>query len=132
MGDQDKITIIEGPPPTFELDNDPWLAGLTEGPAPSQVAMCRVRAANGPSLVERCYRAWRDGHSISLEYRNEDGLTQLAPIVAARWAELAEGHVLILWLRLEQGEIEVEIELGIDDIDEDFDEPEDSDVDPTS
>jgi len=132
MGDQDKITIIEGPPPTFELDNDPWLAGLTEGPTPSQVAMCRVRAGNGPALVERCYRAWRDGQSINLEYRNEDGLTQLAPIVAARWAELAEGHVLILWLRLEQGEIEVEIELGIDDIDDDFDEPDDSDFNPTS
>jgi hypothetical protein len=94
--------------------------------------MCRVRAANGPALVERCYRAWRDGQSINLEYRNEDGLTQLAPIVAARWAELAEGHVLILWLRLEQGEIEVEIELGIDDIDDDFDEPDDSDFNPTS
>jgi len=132
MAELDKITIIEGPPPTFELDNDPWLAGLTEGPVPSQVAICRVRAANGPALVERCYRAWRERHSINLEYRTEDGLTQLAPIVAARWTETAEGHVLILWLRLEQGEIEVEIELEADEFDEDPDDADDSDFDQTS
>ena len=72
MNESPKITIIEGPPPTFEVATEAWLLGLTEGLVLSQVAVCRVRTANGPQLVERCYRAWRDGQSISLEYRAED------------------------------------------------------------
>ncbi len=122
MGEPEKITIIEGPPPTFEAVNDAWLLGLTEGLTPSQVALCRVRTFNGPSLVERCYRAWRDGLAISFEYRTEDGTTRQAPILAARWGEVAEGHVLMLWVRLDDGEIEFELDIDADDVD---DEPDD-------
>jgi hypothetical protein len=121
MGAIDKITIIEGPPPTFELVTEPWLYGLVEGPRPSQIAMCQVRTFNGPALVERCYRAWRDGQQISLEYRNEEGETQEAPIVAARWGEKAEGQVLLLWVSLQEGEIEIEIDFDFDDFDDDED-----------
>jgi hypothetical protein len=102
--------------------------GLTEGPVPYQVAMCRLRSFNAPELVERCFRAWRDGQTISLEYRTEDGLTQQAPIVAVRWLEMPEGHILLVWVRLEDGDIEIEIEIDIDDLD-DFDD-EDDDFDP--
>lgn len=123
MGEPEKITIIEGPPPTFELDTDAWLPGLVEGPVPSQVAMCRLRSNNAAELVERCYREWRDGQPISLEYRSTDGLTDQAPIIAARWAVVEEGQVLLLWVRLIQDPFQVRI---------DFDDAEsDPGIDPS-
>lgn len=118
MAHPEKITIIEGPPPTFELVHDAWLYGVSEGPEPVQVARCRLRTFNGPALVERCYRAWRDGQSISLEYRTEIGITEEAPIIAARWQETDDGHVLIVWVRLLDSDIEIELDFGDDDEDE--------------
>ncbi len=126
MPEPEKITIIEGPPPTFELVGDTWLFGLTEGPIPSRVAFCRVRTANGPTLVERCYRAWRQRQSIFLEFRSQDGLTQEAPIVAVRWLETSEGHVLMLWIRLEEEDIEIEFGFDFGDIDDDVDDLDDN------
>jgi hypothetical protein len=128
MNEPEKITIIEGPPPTFELVNDPWLFSLMEGPIPSQVAVCRVRTANGPALVERCYRAWKNERTIYLEFRDSDGLTQQAPITAVRWLETEDGHVLLLWVRLED-EIELEFEFDIDYDDDDLDDFDDFDDD---
>lgn len=121
MPDPEKITIIEGPPPTFELVSEGWLYGLTEGVEPFQIARCRLRTFNGPALVERCYRAWRDRLPITLEYRTEDGLTQEAPIIATRWAEEEEGHVLMIWVRLKTDEIEIELDFGFDEDDDDWD-----------
>ena len=125
MSESDKITIIEGPPPTFELDTDSWLPGLVEGPVPSQVAMCRLRSQNAPELVERCYRAWRDHHPMTLEYRSEEGLTDQAQIIAARWGEIDEGQVLLLWVRLVQDPFQVRIDFddGSDDFPDDGFEP---------
>ncbi|MGA9533503.1 MAG: hypothetical protein WBR18_12365 [Anaerolineales bacterium] len=117
MAEPQKITIIEGPPPTFEYASDGWLYGLTEGPRPYRMARCTLRTFNGPALVERCYRAWRDGETIDLEFRGDDGLTREAPIVAARWGETHEGDVLLIWVRLEDSEVEIEFD------DEDDDEP---------
>jgi hypothetical protein len=125
MEEQEKITIIEGPPPTFELVNDLWLAGLTEGPFASRIVLCRLRTFNGAALVERCYRAWKNRQPINLEFRSEEGLTQQAPIIAARWVELAEGQMLMLWIRMADGEVEVEIDFEADDLDDDFDDPDD-------
>jgi hypothetical protein len=126
VSEPEKITIIEGPPPTFELDTDSWHPGLVEGPVPSQVALCRLRSQNAPELVERCYRAWRDGQSITLEYRSEEGLTDEAPIIAARWVEVEEGQILLLWVRLIQDPFQVRIDFddSFDDGSEDaFDTP---------
>jgi hypothetical protein len=125
MSKSEKITIIEGPPPTFELVGDAWLMGLSEGPLPSNVALCRVRTANGPALVERCYRAWRKQESIELEYRTDDGMTSEAMILAVRWVEMPEGDILMLWVRLDDAEIEIEIDLEIGDYDDDEDEEDD-------
>jgi hypothetical protein len=100
MTQPEKITIIEGPPPTFEAVGDPWVLGLVDGRIPYQVVLCRLRTFNGPSLVERCFRAWRDGQPVSLEYRTEEGLSQQSAIVAARYAEVPEGHLLLLWVRM--------------------------------
>lgn len=55
---ENKITIIEGPPPTFEAIDDGWALGLNEGPFLYDLAMTRLRTFNGPALVERCHRAW--------------------------------------------------------------------------
>jgi hypothetical protein len=76
-------------------------------------------------LVERCYRAWRQKQSIFLEFRSQDGLTQEAPIVAVRWLETPEGHMLMLWIRLQEDEIEIEFGFDFGDIDDDVDELDD-------
>jgi hypothetical protein len=128
MSKSEKITIIEGPPPTFELVGDAWLMGLSEGPLPSNVALCRVRTANGPALVERCYRAWREQESIELEYRTEDGMTSEATILAVRWVEMPEGDILMLWVRLDDAEIEIEIDLDIEDYYDDEENDEEDDL----
>jgi hypothetical protein len=136
MDEHEKITIIEGPPPTFEIANEPLLLGLSEGPAPMRVVMCHLRTLNGPALVERCYRAWSNGQTIRLEFKSEEGLTIEAPIVAARWAELSEGHLLMLWIRLEDDDVDIDIDFEFDDNEEGFeedfnDEFDDSDFDIT-
>ncbi len=97
----DKITIIEGPPPTFETVQDGWALGLTEGPFLYDLALTRLRAFNGAALVERCHRAWHNNNSIQLEYRNEFGLEENAPILAARNLQSSDGDVLLLWVRRE-------------------------------
>jgi len=128
MPAQEKITIIEGPPPTFEAATEPWLLGLVEGPSPSRVVLCRLRTFNGPALVERCFRAWRNRQSAALEFRSDDGLTQQAQIVAARWADMEDGQILLLWVSLDENEIEIQIEIE-DELDDDAD---DLDPDPGS
>jgi hypothetical protein len=119
----DKITIIEGPPPTFEAVSEGWVLGLSEGPILADMAVTRLRTFNGPALVERCHRAWRNQQSIHLEYRSSDGLEHEAPIVAARYVEVEDGHLLVLWLRL--ADEDVELELGYED-----DTGDDNDDDP--
>lgn len=121
---EDKITIIEGPPPTFESVADTWVIGVSESPNLGEVVLTRLRTFNGPELVERCHRAWRHQQPICLEYRTEEGLQEQAPIVAARFLETEEGHMLLLWLRLvDEG---AELEFGYDD---DSGDNEDSDTD---
>jgi hypothetical protein len=116
----DKITIIEGPTPTFEEINDGWALGLNEGPVLYDMVMTRVRTFNGPSLVERCHRAWNDHSNIFLHYRNELGMEEKAPIMAARNVDTQDGSVLLLWVRLEFEETETET--GKDTGSEDFDD----------
>lgn len=115
----DKITIIEGPPPTFEAVNDGWAMGLNEGPRFSVPLLTRLRTFNGPALVERCHRAWRNRNSIHLHYRNDIGLEQTAPIAAARSVETPEGHVLLLWVHFDSETVELQYGSGEDDSAED-------------
>jgi hypothetical protein len=119
----DKITIIEGPPPTFESVAEGWVLGLNEGQKLGNIAVTRLRTFNGPALVERCHRAWRNQQTIHLEYRSPDGLENQTPIVAARSLEIDEGHLLELWLRLVDDD--VELQLGYDD---DLDDNNDDDL----
>jgi len=96
----DKITIIEGPTPVFEDTNDGWAIGLNESPMLYDTLFTQVRTFNGPALVERCHHAWKKNATIYLHYRNDMGLEEKAPIVAARSVETDDGQVLLLWLRL--------------------------------
>ena len=96
---ENKITIIEGPPPVFELVNDGWALGLNESPWLYDLTLTQVRTFNGPALVERCHRAWKSGITMYLHFRDEMGLEEKAPILAARCAETEEGQVLLLWVR---------------------------------
>ena len=106
----DKITIIEGPPPNFEAVGDGWALGLNESPYLYNVAVTRLRTFNGPALVERCHRAWRSQGAMTLGFRGMDGLENQTPILAARTLEVDEGQVLLLWVRLEREESELEID----------------------
>ncbi|MFQ5615832.1 MAG: hypothetical protein ACE5GO_05160 [Anaerolineales bacterium] len=110
---EDKITIIEGPIPTFETINEEWVLGLSDSATLSELAITRLRTFNGASLIERCHRSWQNQQPIHLEYRTPEGLHQQAQIVAARSIEVDEGDILILWVRLpDEG---VEIEIGYED-----------------
>ena len=116
----EKITIIEGPPPTFEATPDLWAHGLVEGETQAEIVVTHLRTFNGPALVERCHRAWRNLQNINLEYRTMEGLSAEVPIVAARHVETDEGDMLFLWLRMTDDAIELEI--GYDDSFEDEDD----------
>ncbi len=124
----EKITIIEGPSPTFEAVEDSWVLGLNEGSTLSDIAVTHLRTFNGPALVERCHRAWRNQQPIHLEFRSSDGESHSAPILAARYVETDEGQLLILWVRLAEGEAEYIDDEEEDDFDDD-DEYDDDDVD---
>lgn len=125
---EDKITIIEGPTPTFEIVNDGWALGLNESHLLFNVGLTRLRTFNGQSLLERCHRAWRHNNTINLEYRDESGFENQSPILAARTLEADEGQMLLLWVRQE---IDIDaLEAVDDDAGEDFDEDEfDDDLD---
>jgi hypothetical protein len=119
----DKITIIEGPPPVFEPIQDGWALGLGEGPRLPLTLLTRLRTFNGPALVERCYRRWRANQSIHLEYRNDLGLEEEAPIVAVRSVDTEDGHVLLLWVQLDPQKVRLELDTGEDEEPGDEDEP---------
>jgi hypothetical protein len=110
---EDKITIIEGPPPNFEDVHEGWPLGLNESPSLHKLALTRLRTFNGPALVERCYRAWRQRQAIQLEFRAADGLIHKTPIVASRTLDVDDGQLIFLWVRFT--EQEAMIELGADD-----------------
>lgn len=111
----DKITIIEGPPPTFEPIQDGWAMGLNEGPFLYDTMITHLRTFSGPALVERCHRAWHDQSHVYLEFRNDIGLQQRAPILAARSMTTDEGNVLILWVRQEPQDASPEIDQNDDE-----------------
>ena len=125
---ENKITIIEGPTPVFETSGDGWALGLNESPTLANVAVTRLRTFNGPALVERCHRAWRAQKPIQLEFRQEDGLIDYAPIVAARSVDTPEGDMLLLWVRIPDDEIEVELDYDDEDDEDDIDDFDDDEL----
>ena len=130
----DRITIIEGPPPVFEEIEDGWALGLNEGPAIYNLALTRLRTFNGPALVERCHRAWNNQNFINLHYRNDMGMEETAPIMAVRSIDTDDGQMLLLWCRRKPDELDEdvdfgdEIDFGDDDLDNDDDEEFDNNI----
>ena len=121
---EEKITIIEGPPPNFEDVHEGWPLGLNESPSLHKLALTRLRTFNGPALVERCYRAWHKQQTIQLEFRAADGLIHKTPIVASRTLEMEDGQMILLWVRLTEQEALRELGADDDQYDKDDDEPE--------
>ena len=119
--EKEKITIIEGPPPTFEAENNDWVLGLADSQQFYHLATTRLRTFNGPALVERCHRSWSSQDNIYLHYRNKLGLEQKVPIVAARAVDTDDGNVLILWVRLNPEEYEQNLENDVNGYDDDID-----------
>lgn len=117
----DRITIIEGPPPEFDIIEDGWAMGLNESPGIYDMAITRLRTFNGPALVERCHRTWKRKETMYLHYRNDFGLEEKAPIMAAMAIDSSDGQVLYLWVRRKGGEVEYDFDT--DSSDEDDDNP---------
>ena len=121
---EDKITIIEGPPPNFEDVHEGWPLGLNESPSLHKLALTRLRTFNGPALVERCYRAWRKKQAIQLEFRAADGLIHKTPIVASRTLDGDDGQLIFLWVRFTEQEALIELGADDDQYDLEDDDPE--------
>ena len=104
-----KITIIEGPTPTFETIHEDdrfgggqsWAHGVLEGPFLTDVAFTTLRTFNSARLMERCENAWQEKETMYLVYRDTIGLTKETPIIAVRAGQMEEGEVLFLWVRQE-------------------------------
>jgi hypothetical protein len=95
------ITIIEGPAPEFRPAMESWAYGLAEGAVSATPSRSQMRTFNGPELVERCTRAWREGRPVILDFPDSVGLRRRVEVTAARWEAVTEGHVLHLWVRLD-------------------------------
>lgn len=93
-----KITIIEGPTPTFEGVNANWVESICETPNPESIMVTNLRTMNGESLMERCHHTWSQCDTMYLHYRNTIGLEERVPIIAAEIMETDEGQKLILWV----------------------------------
>jgi len=116
-----KITIIEGPTPSFDsVESDflmginGWTAGLSEGPYLYDTARTTLRTFNGEALIERCHKAWTNKTTMFLEYRDSIGLKKEVPIIAARTVDTDDGDLLILWVRTDPEEYDEEEDFGID------------------
>lgn len=110
------ISIIEGPPPQFELANgDPWLL-YQDTQRPFNLARCETRTFNGPKMIARCHNAWSERRPVMLEYKDLEGLKQRVEICGIRFDELEDGTLLQIWVRLP---VEMHIfRIGDDDEDE--------------
>ena len=123
VSEPELITIVEGPPPDFHLAHDLWPMSLWEGSLPQAVALAQMRTLNGPSLLERCTRAWGQSRPVMLDFPQMDGLRRKAAVLAARLTAVEEGDVLNLWVALPADQIAVESEDPGSDASDDADDP---------
>jgi len=93
------ITVVEGPTPEFHPAAEIWALALCDSPHGSAPARARMRTFNGPKMLDRCTRAWTEGRSVLLDFPDEVGMRRQVQIIAARWSEVDEGHVLHLWVK---------------------------------
>ena len=113
------ISIIEGPPPEFLLAQDAWSSSVWEGQMPRAVGVCQMRTFNAQSLMDRCYRAWRDCRSVHLDFPQMDGLRQEVEVLAAKPGHVEEGDLIYLWVAVpREAAILEEDEDDVDDVDD--------------
>lgn len=94
------ISIIEGPTPEFQPTSQRWLQSIHESPVDQGVAMCQLRTANGPDILDRCQSAWRENRPVKLDFPDELRMRQQVDVVAMRMEDTEEGQVLVLWVAL--------------------------------
>lgn len=117
-----KITIIEGPTPTFESVSANWADSICETPEPGCIMMTNLRTMNGKGLLERCHHTWSQRDIMYLHYRNTIGLEERVPIIAAETMDTADGQKLILWVVMppaNRGHVYIQPDDDFDDEDED-------------
>ncbi|MDD2522865.1 MAG: hypothetical protein PHW11_08630 [Anaerolineaceae bacterium] len=124
-----KITVIEGPTPEFQLLSENqfnegslnWVNSVLEGPYLYDTAFTNLRTFDAQKLLDRCQDAWSEKQTMYLEYKDRIGLRQEDPIIAARAISVEEGDILLLWVRKELSEPE-------EDPYEDYDEDDNDDL----
>ena len=113
-----KITIVEGPTPTFEPVNSDWVDSICESSEQSDIFMTNLRTMNGNGLMERCRSTWDEDDIMYLHFRNTIGLEQRVPIVAAQMIDTEDGEKLVLWVRMEADQLNHTYVAGEDDEEE--------------
>lgn len=119
MTEPEYITIVEGPTPDFRPSADFSLNSILEGPSDFYSALCEMRTLNGPDIVERCQRAWREGRPVRLDYPDDMRLRQEIDVLAIRLQDIEEGSVLQVWVRQAVDVLEEETSDIEDDDDDD-------------
>lgn len=101
-----RISIVEGPEPTFETVQGSWASALINGTGGHDVVLTHLRTMNGTGLIERCHQTWNQQDTMMLHYRNEYGEHEV-PIIAARAFDTDEGQKITLWLRVKPESVKV-------------------------
>lgn len=122
ISEPELITIVEGPPPDFQVARELWPLSLWEGSTPQAVAMTQMRTFDGASMLERCLRAWHEARPVMLDFPQMDGMRRQAEVLAARATTVDEGDVLNLWVALPADEVADEVEAFEGDEDDDIDD----------
>lgn len=107
-----KITIIEGPTPEFQLVSETafgdgsqsWFSSILEGPFLYDTAFTHLRTFDAQRLLDRCLDTWAAKQTMFLEYKDRIGLLKEDPIIAARAIQAEEGDILLVWVRRELSE----------------------------
>ena len=121
-----KITIIEGPTPEFQIVSEnvfgdggqSWFSSVLEGPFLYDTALTHLRTFDSQRLLDRCLDTWAAKQTMFLEYKDRIGLLKEDPIIAARALQTEEGDILLLWVRRELSD-EEEDDQDYNDFDED-------------
>lgn len=113
------ITIIEGPPPEFQISQELWPFSMWEGSTPKSLGVCQMRTFDGQAMIDRCTHAWRQGRPVRLDFPQRDGLRQQVDVLAARADRAPEGDLLLLWVVVPQTERDENTDASLDE-DDDF------------
>lgn len=123
-----KITVIEGPTPEFQIITNTnamdgslnWVGSVLEGPFLYNTAFTNLRTFDSQKLMNRCLDNWEAHQTMYLEYRDRLGFRREDPIIAARAITVEEGDMLLLWVRRDLVTEDEEDSGESDDFDDDI------------